>query len=321
MWFGGRLRRVSDRNCICLCLLLIVIYCVWPWRYATHYEPLPVEEIEQHLVAVTTKNITKRGLDACQYGDIIAENKFTLTDEFLGKLHHPGNIRLGGEYYPADCAPKFSVAVIVVYRDREIQLRQFLTYMHNFLREQRLHYRIFIVEQFDRKPFNRAKLFNIGSVAAMKLGFPCLVLHDVDLLPMNLGQLYACTRKPRHMCASLDLFRYNLPYLGLFGGAVAIQSKPFVDVNGMSNMFNGWGGEDDDFFRRLQAKDIDICRFDPAYSRYTMLKHAKEKPNEDRLAFLRTGHLRYDTDGLNSLIYEQKAYILHDLFTHLLVNT
>uniref|UniRef100_A0A1B0DIM3 Uncharacterized protein n=1 Tax=Phlebotomus papatasi TaxID=29031 RepID=A0A1B0DIM3_PHLPP len=290
-------------------------------KYATHYVSLPMDQMEVELVAKTTKNITKRGLETCSYGDIIAGNKFMLTDEYLGKLHHPGSIRLGGEYFPPDCAPKYSVAVIVVYRDRERQLRQFLTYMHNFLREQRLHYRIFVVEQFDRKPFNRAKLFNIGSVAAMKLGFPCLILHDVDLLPMSLGQVYACTRQPRHMCASLDQFRYNLPYLGLFGGAVAIESKPFVEVNGMSNMFNGWGGEDDDFFRRLQAKDIQICRFDPAYSRYTMIKHAKERPNEDRLAFLRTGHLRYDTDGLNSLIYEQKAYILHDLFTHLLVNT
>jgi hypothetical protein len=122
----------------------------------------------------------------------------------------------------------------------------------------------------------------------MKLDFPCLILHDVDLMPMNLGNVYACSPKPRHMSSSLDEFRFNLPYLGLFGGAVAIQSKTFVHINGMSNMFSGWGGEDDDFYARLEAKNIGICRFDPEVSMYQMLKHTKEKPSSDRLAFLRS---------------------------------
>lgn len=67
-----------------------------------------------------------------------------------------------GEFWP-DCVPLFSTAVIVPYRDRPDQLKRFLTYFHNYLRKQQIHYKIFIVEQKDEKAFNRAKLFNVGA--------------------------------------------------------------------------------------------------------------------------------------------------------------
>lgn len=121
--------------------------------------------------------------------------------------------------------------------------------MHSFLQKQNLTYRIFIVEQNDTLPFNRAKMLNYGAKVAIDFGIKCLILHDVDLLPINHGNLYACSRKPRHMSSNIDVFRYNLPYLKLFGGAVAILGKHFQAVNGMSNEFNGWGAEDDDFYK------------------------------------------------------------------------
>lgn len=105
---------------------------------------------------------------------------------------------------------KFYIFYSYYYRDRAEQLRGFLVYMHMYFRQQRLHYRIFIVEQVDSRLFNRAKLLNIGAVAAMKAGFPCLILHDVDLLPLNPAHLYACTELPRHMSSSIDKFRCNL---------------------------------------------------------------------------------------------------------------
>lgn len=43
----------------------------------------------------------------------------------------------------------------------------------------------------------------------------------------------------------------RLPYPTLFGGVTAIKREHFELVNGHSNKFFGWGGEDDDMFRRL----------------------------------------------------------------------
>lgn len=147
------------------------------------------------------------------------------------------------------------------------------------------------------------------------------------------------------MCSSLDKFRFNLPYGGLFGGVVSMETSVYQFINGMSNLviyilhflivyccfnrlflflfwqFYGWGGEDDDLYGRIQAKNLDICRLPPYYSQYTMLKHNAEVPSENRLAFLRNGSLRYNTDGLNSLVYNEKEIKLHKLFTHILAET
>lgn len=79
--------------------------------------------------------------------------------------------------------------------------------MHPFLQKQLLHYRIFIVDQNDTLPFNRAKMINFGARLAIEHNFDCLILHDVDLIPINTGNIYACSKKPRHMSSSLDTFR------------------------------------------------------------------------------------------------------------------
>ena len=43
---------------------------------------------------------------------------------------------------------------------------------------------------------------------------------------------------------------YRLPYASLFGGVSAITKDHFKKVNGYSNLFYGWGGEDDEMVVR-----------------------------------------------------------------------
>ena len=79
------------------------------------------------------------------------------------------------------------------------------------------------------------------------------------------------------------------------------------------------GGEDDDFYGRLVNKNLKIIRFHPRVSQYHMLKHKKESPNTERLKFLKFGHLRYDTDGMNSLVYIEDSVKSLELYTNILV--
>ncbi|KAK9710655.1 N-terminal domain of galactosyltransferase [Popillia japonica] len=234
------------------------------------------------------------------------------------RMQHFEKPNLGGEYIQKHCLPYKKSAIIVPYRNRKHHLHTFLNYMHYFLQQQHISYRIFIVEQNDDYSFNRAKLLNVGALEAVNQNYTCLIFSDVDLLPLNTGNIYACSRLPRHMCSAIDIFRFNLPYEGLFGGVISIRSDQFKLVNGMSNEYLGWGGEDDDFYRRLKHHNITPYRFSPQVSKYTMLTHNKEKPSEDRFEKLERASDRQQIDGLTSLSYNHIVK-LKSLYTHILV--
>ncbi|CRK86550.1 CLUMA_CG000159, isoform A [Clunio marinus] len=315
--------QIQKFNYVKIGYLLLFVYLCWPSRFAMiYYENIPGNEIYDNLIRKISRNLSQfnQGIQ-CDYTELLEENhyfykKFT-TDDIINKIE----IKSGGEFWPEECTPSFSTAIIVPYRKREEQLKQFINYIHNFLRKQQIHYKIFVIEQGDDKPFNRAKLFNIGSRYALKENFPCLVMQDIDLMPLNLGNIYACTKRPRHMSSSLDTFRFNLPYYGLVGGAIAIATEDFVNINGFSNVFQGWGGEDDDLYKRLLNKNYRIIRFHPSYAQYTMLKHTRERRNPKRNEYLKNSYLRFDIDGLNSLVFSEIEIHKNTFFTHILVQT
>ncbi len=191
---------------------------------------------------------------------------------FIESIASKYDIRKGGKHSPKECKSYQKVAIIVPYRNRLSHLQLFVQHIHPFLNQQLIDYTLFIIEQNDSKPFNRGKLFNIGFVEANKLDdFCCFIFHDIDLLPLNQKQLYYCSQNPRHMCSALDKFRYVLLYPDLLGGVVAITKNHYQLVNGYSNQFEGWGGEDDDFFNRIKDKKLVLTRWSPFISRCIML--------------------------------------------------
>lgn len=115
-----------------------------------------------------------------------------------------------GGFYTPDCVPRQYVAIIVPYRDRVQHLRVFLNHMHNFLSQQHIAYDIFVVEQIQNQTFNRAKLINVGyQLAQLQRNWDCIVLHDVDLLPLDLRADYACGHQPRHLSGFINKYNFK----------------------------------------------------------------------------------------------------------------
>lgn len=75
---------------------------------------------------------------------------------------------------------------------------------------------------------------------------------------------------------------FRLPYATIFGGVSAMTKEQFEQVNGFSNMFWGWGAEDDDLYYRIKNSGLHISRYPNNIARYSMLSHRKEKANPKR---------------------------------------
>lgn len=116
----------------------------------------------------------------------------------------------GGWHKPQNCTAKDRVALVIPYRDRAHQLPIFLKNIHALLIKQQAEYGIYVVEQFKDGLFNRASLMNIGFLEALKLNqWDCFIFHDVDLIPTDDRNLYACPKQPRHMSVAVDTLAYK----------------------------------------------------------------------------------------------------------------
>ncbi|XP_074646324.1 beta-1,4-N-acetylgalactosaminyltransferase bre-4-like isoform X2 [Tubulanus polymorphus] len=203
---------------------------------------------------------------------------------FLDLENKHQELQPGGHWKPTACISRHRVAIIIPFRDRHEHLRMFLSHMHPFLQKQQLDYQIFVIEEMPGIKFNRAMLMNIGYVEANKVyDFQCYVFHDVDLLPEDDRNIYSCPEQPRHLSVAIDKFNYRLPYTDIFGGACTLSKVHFSKINGFSNKYWGWGGEDDDL----------------AY-RWSLLQRA---------------FTRFSTDGLSSLKYKVVATEYKKLYT------
>jgi len=281
-------------------------------------------DISNYLVKTSAGEYELLNISTCPIAQINEQTslinvKTTVSNENLDIIKQ--SVSPGGEWMPKDCVSHHHTAIIVCYRNRTEQLQIYLYNIHLFLQKQNIHYKIYVIEQTFDAEFNRGKLFNIGYREVTMRSFAgCFIFHDVDLMPENLNNIYGCTSCPRHMSTSINVFDYNLPYYTIFGGAIAMTRKQFHDINGFSNIFYGWGGEDDDMFNRVYFAGYKICRFQSYISRYTMLTHDKETPNENRMKYLRNGSKRFKTDGVNSVTYNLIKYEELPLYTRILVD-
>ncbi|XP_032222456.1 beta-1,4-galactosyltransferase 5 isoform X1 [Nematostella vectensis] len=219
-----------------------------------------------------------------------------------------GWVKKGGAWKPTECKARTKVALIVPFRKRYEQLGIFVRHMHPMLKRQNVEYRIIIVEQSGDTPFNRAILFNIGYKESLKFNnFDCFIFHDVDLIPEDDRNEYSCPTSPRHMSAAVDKFNYHLPYASIFGGAGSFKRKDFEEINGFSNKFWGWGGEDDDLYQRITAKGFHLTRPSLQIGRYKMVRthhHQSSKADPNRHSLLQNTVQRMPRDGLNTLVYK-----------------
>ncbi len=220
---------------------------------------------------------------------------------------HP-ELQPGGRWKPKTCRARSRIAIVVPYMNRDKNLRIFLQHMHPFLQKQQLEYGIYLAEPTWKEAnrtmqFNRGLMRNIGFHEATKNGeYDCVIFHDLDLLPEVDYNNYGCPDVPRHMCIAVSYLNYK-PF-NQFGGIVAFRTDHFAAANGYSNIFFGWGGEDDDLGRRCSKdSNVGIYKIPESIGRYKEARHWKNRKASGNHKLWTHGNTRWTKDGLNSLNY------------------
>jgi hypothetical protein len=215
---------------------------------------------------------------------------------------------------PLTFAPDRRLTIVIPYRDREHHLRQLMPVLNAKLREQRLAYRVLVVEQEKGTLFNRGRLLNAGiHYAADFTDYYCL--HDVDAVPIVAN--YACPSQPLRLVNEI-VGEHGKTHRSdyYFSGAVSIRKDQVQAANGYSNEYWGWGKEDDDFFFRLLLSEL-LCYYDlqgtyqdlpnPSHQQ-TQRRYPWAPPhvrrNRRRRSSLLRGLMDPSEDGLNTLHYE-----------------
>lgn len=151
-------------------------------------------------------------------------------------------------------------AILIPYRNRSYHLARFKEHMGPYLRRNFPNdsFTLWVVEQGDDRLFNRAWLGNVGITEALRADnrTQCIIFHDVDLVPERDGVPYNRCRLPTQLGSELEHFNWGVPYWTSFGGVVTMHMKHWRQVNGFSNDYVGWGGEDDDLYERIRINGL-----------------------------------------------------------------
>lgn len=211
-----------------------------------------------------------------------------------------------------------TMALIVPYRNRTEQLETFSRVMNTYFDGIDMKWKMIVVEQGPRHPFNKAKLSNIGyDLSKGWADYFCF--HDVDHLPAQPYIDYSYPEhNPRHLSMHFQSLGWKLAYPTIFGGVTVINAAQFQKINGHSNLFWGWGGEDDEVGERVRLGGMKIDRPEHACFFSLSYGHNRESKDEDNYQnnkkLLNKVKYRWQSDGLNTLNYTLVRTEQHPLY-------
>jgi len=185
---------------------------------------------------------------------------------------------------------------IVPYRKREEHLAKFVPHYNTLFPR----VPIFVVEQFDDKPFNRARLFN-ACFLLRGHEYNYAAYHDVDMYVVEKykGEYLKYPSNPVHLCTHASQFQFQLPYPDFFGGVCLITADQMERSNGWSNEFWSRNAEDDEMRNNLIKKGYAIERRTCFYDCDDHARHYDPIHFPKNIALLQKGRDE-STDGLNN---------------------
>ena len=273
--------------------------------------------LEQQRIAARASTGLKGGMHVRDYDESSVTQRKMKTSSRFGNQENPHDGRV---------KRKTRVAIILPFRNRPKQLRIFIPEIQAFLAKQNIEYRIVAIEQLGTAKFNKGSVLNIGLVEAFRSvptdHFDCVVIHDVDLVPIVSNNSYDCREQPDvgavQLSSAIEMYGWDLPLNGP-GGVNMVQGKVMLKANGYSNRFFGWGGEDNDFEKRLKAIGVTMIQRNKASGRYRNIKedHFRSPGRaNNRCILLRYTNQSRVHEGISSVRYRVQKRMESKTYTY-----
>ena len=152
--------------------------------------------------------------------------------------------------------------ILITERYRSEQQIEILKELPTYLQNKNISYTILVIHQNNNNLFNKGALYNIGYKYAKEsnISFDYVILHDIDMIPIEYD--YSYTRGACFLYGLILNYGKNketftsterMPFAG---GVTTIDTWCYESINGFSNMFEGWGGEDDYFLIKIDKNNI-----------------------------------------------------------------
>jgi hypothetical protein len=192
------------------------------------------------------------------------------------------------------------MTIIVPYRDRPDHLAQFIPHMREYLPEAG----IVVVEQAPGKPFNRARLLNIGYLLSRPMYF---CMHDVDMLPVKVDY------SPR--IGATQLAKSDIQKVGYMGGVTMFDAATFEFLGGYHNDYFH-RAEDNCLWFNLQRLNIKVLN---RFGLFKELPHKRSGPEFIPELWKKAQQPREIQDQLSVCEYEVVDRQEFDTHTHIVV--
>jgi hypothetical protein len=136
-----------------------------------------------------------------------------------------------------------------------------ISFFYYFLQNRKYEIMIVYQDERDKNEYNKGAMFNLG-VKYSNNKSDYYALHDVDLIPESESNSYHYHELP--ILRSVIYCNYRLGYKNptkqwkaynhFAGGVMQLTKQKYYACGGYSNAFYGYGGEDDEFYKRLRVR-------------------------------------------------------------------
>ena len=150
--------------------------------------------------------------------------------------------------------PKFKLNVIIPIRNRDKELNEITDVLEDIFKKQNIEAKYYIVEQEEGAKFNEGKISNAAFIESLNDNFSDYYLfNDVDVWLED-------TNIIKYNVNTDDIIRHPYGQKHCLGCFFLTTKKTFREINGYSNNYWGWGGEDVDLQNRAECKNVEIDR-------------------------------------------------------------